>query len=349
MNRKLSRISIVLGISGMLAAGLATTANAATPTWNTLLTLPNAGITSPDGNQVTFDTVLATGASTGWGFPSGGTAAYQRTGSTWTEVAFPAHSGRVLAAGASSPSDVWAVDNNGGTEEFLHWNGSAWSLYRSQATGAIVNAISVLGPQDVWAFGGLAGGAGIWHYDGTTWAYVSSTLQGGSALADNDVWAFSGSSVDHYDGTTWTATSVAGLLPAFSSAQVTGILALAPDNVYAVGDGGSQTHGGATVLLHYDGTSWSQVGASGNRAGQNLTSDGAGGVWLLAFGTNEDLLHYTGGTLSVVNIESTPASEPDYASSLSLIPGGTSLLVGGEQDVTSDLSQTNSVVLQYSS
>src|ERR1700753_3516530 len=189
INRKLSMFSMVLGTSGILAAGLAATANAATPAWQTLLTLSNTGITSPDGGQVTFDTVLATGATTGWGFPSGGTAAYERSGSTWTKVAFPAHSGRVLAAGASSPSDVWAVDNNGGNEEFLHWNGSAWALSRSQETGAIANAISVLGPRDAWAFSGLAGGGGIWHYDGTTWAYVSSTLHGGSALTDNDVWA----------------------------------------------------------------------------------------------------------------------------------------------------------------
>jgi hypothetical protein len=338
---------MVLGMSGMLAAGLATTANAAAPAWQTLLALSNAGITSPDGNPITFDTVLATGANTGWGFPSGGTAAYERTGSAWKKVAFPAHSGRVLAAGASSPSDVWAVDNNNGNEEFLHWDGSAWSLVRSQETGAIVNAISVLGPRDVWAFSDTDHGAGVWHYDGTRWAYVSSTLHGGSALADNDVWAYSGSSVYHYDGATWTATSVAGVLPAFSSAQVTGILALAPDNVYAVGNGGSQTHGGAVVLLHYDGTRWSQVAASGHKGGQSLTSDGAGGVWLLAVGNNEELLHYTGGKLSVVDIVSTPASEPDYPTSMSLIPGGTSLLVGGGQNVTPDLSQTNAVVLQY--
>ncbi len=349
MNRKLSRVCLVLGLSGMLTAGLATTANAATPSWQTLLTVSNAGVTSPDGAPVTFDTVLATGPTTGWGFPSGGTAAYQRAGSTWTKVPFPAHSGRVLAAGYSSPSDVWAIDDNSGNEEFMHWNGSAWALWRSQQTGAIVNAISVLGPRDVWAFSSPAAtGAGIWRYDGTRWTEVSTTLHGGSALADNDVWAFSGSSVDHYDGSTWTATSVAGLLPDSSSAQVTGILALAPDNVYAVGNGGSQTHGGGVVLLHYDGTSWSQVAASGNRGGEDLTSDGAGGVWLLTVANNENLLHYSGGTLSVVNIASTPASEPDYASSLSLIPGGTGLLVGAEQDVTPDLSQTNSVVLQYS-
>jgi hypothetical protein len=48
------------------------------------------------------------------------------------------------------------------------------------------------------------------------------TLPGGSALADNDVWAYNGSSVDHYDGTTWTATSVASLLPGFSTGLLVG-------------------------------------------------------------------------------------------------------------------------------
>jgi hypothetical protein len=48
---------------------------------------------------------------------------------------------------------------------------------------------------------------GAWHYNGHTWSRVAKNIDGGSALAPNDVWAFSGTNVTHWNGRTWASTS----------------------------------------------------------------------------------------------------------------------------------------------
>ena len=113
---------MVLGASGLLAAGLASSAYAATtastastaksvaaqtPGWRTVFSAPNNGL----------DAVIATGRTTGWAFQNDVSVAYERTGASWKAVAFPGTGGAVKAAGASSPSDVWAayVSNGVGT------------------------------------------------------------------------------------------------------------------------------------------------------------------------------------------------------------------------------------------
>ena len=177
---------------------------------------------------------------------------------------------------------------------------------------------------------------------------MSSTLQGGSALSDQNVWAFTGGTIEHFNGTAWSATSVASLLPPTSTPQVAGIVAVSPDDVYATGNGGEQGHGSPLAVLHYNGSAWTQVASGSFQGGEQLASDGNGGLWVLAVNGNQEVLHYTGGTLNVVNIPSA-TSQPVEPSSIALIPGTNGLLVGGDQYVTTSPTYTsNSLVLQYS-
>jgi hypothetical protein len=195
---------MVLGASGLLAAGLASSAYAATtastgstaksvaaqaPAWRTVFSAPNNGL----------EKVIATGRTTGWAFQEDGSVAYERTGASWKAVAFPGTGGVVKAAGASSPSDVWAayVSNGVGTQ-LDHWNGRTWTTATTFPNGS-VTAVSALSPRDVWVFGGL-GSSGVFHFNGRTWTEVSATLQLGSALSDHNVWAFNGTEVEHYNG-----------------------------------------------------------------------------------------------------------------------------------------------------
>lgn len=101
MKHKLSRISMVLSASGMLAVGLSSAAYAATtastastatastaPAWHTVLSVSNGA------TQNRFETIIATGRTTGWAFLENGTFAYERTGATtWKKVPFPATNG----------------------------------------------------------------------------------------------------------------------------------------------------------------------------------------------------------------------------------------------------------------
>lgn len=356
MKRRLTRKSIVFGAGGVAAAGLLTTACVATaaratttatttstaPSWHPVLSVAN-------GSMV--DTVVATGKTSGWAFLSNSTA-YQRTGNTtWKPVAFPGTGGAVNVAGASSPSNVWAGYRNtsNSTTQLDRWNGHQWTLAKSFP--GEISALSVLSPNDVWAFGN-ANSSGVFHYNGHRWAEVSATGQGGSALNDRNVYAFNGTKIEHFNGRTWSATNLVKLLPAqltgHGPSALTGVLALASNNVYAIGEGDQTPRGGPGVVLHFNGHAWTQVAQSGafaavNINGQPLASDGRGGLWIegQSFpGRLPELFHYSGGSITVVSV-------PGGAelNSVSRIPGTAAALAGGAQFPSS--GQT-SVVFQFS-
>ena len=356
MKRKLSRISMVLGASGIVAAGLTAAtlssgaANAAvahTPAWHPVLSIPGGAQSN------TVETVVSTGNTSGWAFLSSSTVAYERTGSTtWKKVAFPGRGGAVNVAAASSPSNVWAAyrSSQGKGTQLYRWNGK-WTLTKAFPGAGTVNAISVLSPNDVWVFGGVGAGgqAGVFHYNGHKWTEISSTLQGGYAVSDGNVWAFSGAQVAHFNGHKWTTTNVAKLLPPATRnvpAYLTGIIALAPNSVYATGEGVTTPRGGPGVVLHFNGHTWSRVAESGafeTVLGKSPASDGKGGLWIAGESFPSifpQLFHYSGGKV-------TTASVPVGAevNSVSRIPGTAAALAGGGQLGTANGA---SVVLQYS-
>ena len=336
MKKKLFRVSMVLSAGGAVAAASlagAQAASAATAaSWRPVLSVPGGGVA---------EAVVATGKTTGWAFLASG-AAYERTGAgAWKKVAFPGSGGHVDAAAASSPSNVWAAFNStAGGSQVDRWNGSRWSVVRS-FPGAITK-LSVPGPDDVWAFGGASGGAGVFHFNGRGWAEASSTLAGGSASSDQDVWAFSGTQVARYNGRTWTEASVAALFPASTGGHVapvlTGVLALAPDNVFATGVGWAGAGGGVAVVLHYNGHAWSRAAAGPDviAGAVSLASDGRGGLWMTSdtHQNEQVLLHYSAGRLVNAN---------EAFMSVAAIPGTAEALGGNASPAA-----TTPVVYQYS-
>jgi hypothetical protein len=296
-----------------------------------VLSVPGGGVT---------EAVVATGKTTGWAFLGNGTA-YQRVSATaWKKAAFPGGNGYVNAAAASSPSNVWAAfQSTAGGSQVDRWNGSKWSVVKSFPGS--VTSLSVLGPNDVWAFGGVSYGEGVFHFNGRSWAEVSSTLSGGSATSDRNVWAYSGTQLAHYDGRQWTETDVAGLFPAVSGNNVpprlTGILALARNNVFAVGVGWGGHFGGPAVVLHFNGHGWSLAATGLGVLGPNApVSDGKGGLWMTSdtHQNYEVLLHYSAGQI-------VDAGEPFR--SVASIPGTAEALGGNASPVA-----TMPTVYQYS-
>jgi hypothetical protein len=362
--RKLTRISLAAGLSGVLAASLAgmsaATASAATtaaahhPAWHTVLSVPNGA------KPGLVTTVIATGKTSGWAFLRDSKVAYERTGANrWKAVELPGAAGTVQAAGASSPANVWIAykPNGGGAPQLYRWNGWKWTLEKSLEKQALVTGISVLGPHDVWVFGGLGftGELGVSHFNGHQWKQLSATLEDGSALSDNNVWAFAGTQVDHFNGRKWSAVNVGQLLPpapvgSAVGSYLTSIAALAPDNVYATSQDGNSLRGPA-ALLHFNGRSWTRVAESAsftNIPWAQLASDGRGGVWIAAQnpgpvseeGSSARLVHYSRGKVTVVPLPGGAAS-----GTVSRIPGTAEALAGGVRYGT---GYGTSVVFQYS-
>jgi len=314
------------------------------------------------GDVGDFTAAAAVGKTAAWAFDGvAKPTAWKRNGSSWTQVPFPnqAAGEEVIAAGATSPTDVWAFTLSAIWSRVLHWNGRTWTVeiqFRRQIGGA-----AVISPSDVWVFGQPfipGSGLGAWHYNGKAWSQVPSGqgLEGGSALSADDVWAFDGASIAHWNGQTWSRTSLANLLPArqaLNGPMLTGVYAESPTSVYAIGNGNLEDEGGPTVILHYNGHSWSKVAEGnygyGTQPLQQISSDGHGGLWIPAPGVDgqpSSLLHYLSGKLTKVALPMS-ASKIDVES-VALIPGTTDLLAGGFTHAASNQNaNVVSVILQY--
>ncbi|HEY6297528.1 MAG TPA: hypothetical protein VIX15_17870, partial [Streptosporangiaceae bacterium] len=320
----------VAGVAGCAPAAIA--APASVPSWHIVKQVHNG----PMGD---FTAVTAVGRTGGWAFNWGSVpTAWRLSGSTWTQVPFPGLANeRVVAAGAVSPSDVWAFTSNGTQSRALRWNGSTWAVEHTFSR-AIAGA-AVLGASDVWVFGDPVfpgQGLGAWHYNGHTWSQPASGhgLEGGSGLSAGDIWAFDGADVAHWNGSTWSRTSLASLLPAkqqLNDPALTGIYEQSPHSVYAIGNGRAQDEGGPLVILHWNGSAWSRVAQGNYGIGtlpvQQVGPDGHGGFWLPMPGyssTKAYMLHYSAGQLTAVGLPGGPYRISVDA--VALIPGTTDLL-----------------------
>jgi hypothetical protein len=295
--------------------------------------------------------------TSGWAFEGdqvGRPTAWERHGSTWTQMPFPGQAGEVVThAAQTSPDDVWAFTR----QRALRWNGGAWTVMHSFSL--YIGGDVVLGPDDVWVFGEpYVPGSGLnaWHYNGHTWTQVSggSGLLGGSGLSASDVWAFSASDVAHWNGTSWTRTPVTSLLPAkqlLNGPAVAAICELAPDNVYAIGDGNTQDARGPIDVLHYNGRDWAKVAQAplGDGGLSAVTPDGHGGLWLaLVAGLPGDyqMLHYAGGRLTGASLPA--AGDQIVVDTLAAIPGSGDVLAGGfTHSANNPAGNPSAMILEY--
>jgi uncharacterized membrane protein YgdD (TMEM256/DUF423 family) len=198
----------------------------------------------------------AVGGVTG---PSGGSstgsAVEEWDGSSWNVVPSPTPTGAVGAflegVSCTSSSDCWAVgfstDQNGGALNSLieQWNGSQWSIVTAPSSGQTydqLDAISCVAASDCWAVG--AAGAvqqnpnflPIWP----------------AAIGDQGL-------IEHWDGTAWS------VVPGFEAVSpegvyLTGVTCVTASDCWASGSTtGSTGTADATLMQHWDGSTWSVV------------------------------------------------------------------------------------------
>ena len=356
--KKVTGVTALLGagLASVVTLGMAPRANAATQParstdWHVVDT-----ITSSPSHPSYLGAIVSTGRSSGyvfkWAPRSSHPAAYERIGTTrWKEVPFPGESGeRVVTAGATSPTDVWAFSGlaNQGSRVFQLVK-SKWTVVKTFRLP--IASATVLSSKDVWVFGTAddSGSArlGVYHYNGHTWTRVSSTLGDGYAMSDQDVWASTGGSVENYDGHKWTATSLARLLPKDKNVKLAdGVIALSAKNVYVLASDFIGHETAAVYVLHYAGHKWSKVAENYGFGTGSLSPDGKGGFYFTAYqhdGGNPALLHYYDGKLAVVApftaVSSTQVSQVTH------IPGTTQQLVTA---FTSSATKVHAQVLQGS-
>jgi hypothetical protein len=236
----------------------------------------------------------------------------QWNGTAWSLVPGPTFasgdSATPRALAAISPTDMWAVgsllNDNGNQLNFLfeHYDGTSWTATTIVNDNAFLLGASADATNDVWAVGYRGNEMEtsktlVYHYDGMSWSEVpspnvgpgASQLNGVVALASNDVWAvgFSTSGappntdptlnlIEHYDGTSWSVVTSPNVGPnsGYQSNRLEGITAVSSDDVWAFGSffaaNGSEQQ--LTLLLHWDGTSWT-VAPSPNPSTGGFVSD----------------------------------------------------------------------------
>jgi alpha-tubulin suppressor-like RCC1 family protein len=236
---------------------------------------------NPQATHLTNSTlaaVSASGPSDAWAVGShtdtkafGHPLAEHRVSGTWTQVPVPQPAGQQASlAGVDdlSPGNAWAVGTRGGLTLIEHWNGTRWSIVPSPnpTTGTpgdsdTLTAISGTGANDLWATG--------WDANEAT-----NTIQ---------------LLFEHWNGTTWTAVTSPTPIGSFQFAS--GITAISPSNVWAVGK--DETRGAKTLSAHWNGTAWSIVPTpnitnAGNAQNQltGVSGDAAGDVWASGFADN---------------------------------------------------------------
>jgi hypothetical protein len=167
-------------------------------------------------------------------------------GTSWRQVPTPNvrfFDEKLLAVHASGANDAWAVGSTNQTgfattnPIAAHWDGGAWTIVSTPATTgsakSILDGVVDFGPTNAWAVGrGRSGRALVEHWDGAAWSIVPTpdpVPPAGSTLA---------------------------------SAALTGLSALSPTDIWAVGSY-SVLHGTVsdsfTLTEHYDGTAWTIV------------------------------------------------------------------------------------------
>ncbi|MET9265644.1 hypothetical protein [Amycolatopsis sp. NPDC004079] len=249
------------------------------------------------------------------------TLAEHWNGSSWQIVATPNPDGDsdLLSVAALTRTDVWAVGLSRPTLNTLvplveHFDGTSWSIVPVPSpnpdppTGSgqftELTGVSAVSPSDVWATGWFNDNRGrivplFEHWNGTAWRIVAPPAQGPtarllpraiSARAADDVWAVGTDNTStetvrtlslHWNGKVWSVVPTVNPIPGAANA-LSAVVAIAPNNVWAVGDGGANNATDVPLIEHFDGHSWTNAVPANAKLPSRLfgiVARSAGDIW----------------------------------------------------------------------
>jgi len=166
----------------------------------------------------------------------------------------------------------------------LHWDGRTWTQVSSPSPGSDnqLFGVHMTSATDGWAVGLESNSVGqdltlVLHWDGTSWTQVSSPSPGNggqltavSALTGSDAWASGltftdaggeGTLLLHWNGTSWTQVPAPSPSPGGSTGGsfLNGVAMVGTADVWSAGGTVFDSTGQErTLLLHWNGTSWTR-------------------------------------------------------------------------------------------
>jgi hypothetical protein len=333
--------------------------------------------------------VAASGRRDAWaaGVPPGcGADVEHWNGTRWRRVVVPR--GVALAASplapfapvtASSARDAWIFPVKGDPvnpyDYALHWDGNSW--HRSDFAGKlIVGTAEAFGPGDAWAFGfvercpsGFTPYAT--RYDGRSWHQVRVPAEAlaVTATSGHNLWVFGPSLktagrlpgrqtliAARWNGRTWHTIPVPKVSrrtiiedgPFFPSAAA----ATGPGNLWLAYPVTNRVGNNHVVVVHRDRSRWRRIAVPARVSGMGgMTSDGHGGIWLLAdvssnFSQPQYWYHYSAGKWSR-QLALSPRGYQSVLFGMAWVPGSTSVWAVGEAD-PNNRGHTLGVIARYS-
>lgn len=175
-----------------------------------------------------------------------------------------------------------------------------WCWEHALPQGNDLNAAWGTSARDVWAVG--AAGTTL-HFDGTSWSRIES----GTTRGLNDIWGASASSiyavgdaaeVITWDGRAWSALEV----PTATTTWFFGVSGTSSDDVWIAGTRFTDYE---DVVLHFDGSSWTDRSPGTHFGLHAVWTDGPSAVW--AAGGQQvagGLIHWNGERWDAVPLES---------------------------------------------
>ncbi|MDQ2809237.1 MAG: S-layer homology domain-containing protein [Chloroflexota bacterium] len=285
-------------------------------------------VDSPNGNLNSDNKLLAVasaGASDIWavGYYNDAGSSDPRpliahwNGSAWAQVAAPypgPYDDRLFGVAALSVGNVWAVGQQAPQQNAVvttlveHWSDPCLTPLPT-ATGATSTPSPTATPACV-----------------VGWSVVPSANEGSgsnhlaavAAISANDQWSVGSfqdvngieqALIEHWNGLTWE-TVPSPAIPAATGTRLKGVAVVAGNNVWAVGDYtlGSEQR---TLILHWDGSSWTAV-SSPNPGSYNflnaITAVTANDLWAVGYYETNGIertmqLHWNGSAWIVVPAE----------------------------------------------
>jgi hypothetical protein len=289
-------------------------------------------------------------------------------GRHWVKQATPGWPG-TLTDVTTAPGGTWAsgVDQSTGTAKLVREIAGVWAprdFPRSDDPTLRITGLSALPGGRLWlsATYGSPTLSMLAFYDGRGWTETPlpaecaarCAIQQVEARGARDVWAV-GTGVPpspgvvtgialHWDGTTWTAGLSNG---ADNVVNLYDVHAVSANDVWAVGYKAvfsSPRAYSASIVLHYDGTSWQDAGAPALVGSAVSLAAGGGGLWVSVQPASPGLagaaryLRYESGTWAAVGGPATPDADVVAAQAVAAVPGTSATWSVGYQ--TSITAQT---------
>jgi hypothetical protein len=258
---------------------------------------------------------------------TGGTTRYfeaRRRHGHWQRFASPkvggssGETGEVSLVAAGSSGSVWVAGNRQlpksiqDVPDIWRFSGKKFvdtKLPTMENGAASISSISASSATNAWAVGVVyvlpAGTLDALHWNGKKWSAVAfpelgfdTTPVSVSTSSPTNAWATDGSNLFHWNGTVWSAD---GAAPA--GATIRAVATSSPKLAYAVGYVENPSGGAKTVIMRFNGTTWSNAKRAKGTGNDNLASLTIHGKSAWAVGSHVTksevyepaILHTTGG------------------------------------------------------